>query len=117
MKIRFQADNDLRKAIARATVRRNPDIDFRSALSSHSDVLALDAAEGRILISHDFQSMPARFRKFTESQRSSGVLLIAPDLPLHKAVESLFLIWDVSTPEDWENRLCLIPSLVSVIIA
>ncbi len=115
MKIRFQADNDLRKAIARATIRRNAEIDFRGTPAADPEVLALAAREGRILVSHDFQTMPSRFREFTESQRSPGVLLIAQDLPARQAVESLLLMWEVSKPEDWENRLCLIPSLVTVL--
>ena len=116
MKIRFQADNDLRKAIAHAILRRNPQIDFRSKSTTGSEVLEPASREGRILISHDFQTMPARFRKFTESQRSPGVLLIAQDLAVRQAVESLLLLWEVSKPEEWENRLCLIPSLVTVVM-
>ncbi len=115
MKIRFQADNDLRKAITRAIIRQNSQIDFRSAPTSELEILALAAQEGRILISHDFQTMPARFKKFTETQRSPGVLLIAQDLPVGQAVERLLLMWEVSKPQDWENRLCLIPSLVTVL--
>ena len=113
MKIRYQADSDLRKAIARGTIRRQPQIDFRSARPD-DDPLALAAKGGRVLVSHDFQTMPARFRKFIEAQRSPGVLLIAQDLPISKAVENLLAIWDGSAPEDWENRLCLIPGLIAV---
>ena len=72
MKVRYQADNDLRKSILRGTVRREPRIDFRSAQSARLDdvpdpeVLALAAREGRILISHDFQTMPRHFGQFTQ---------------------------------------------------
>ena len=60
MKVRYQADNDLRKAIVRGAVRREPRMSFRSAQSAGFDgvpdaeVLASAADEGRILISHDF---------------------------------------------------------------
>lgn len=83
MKIRFLADNDLRKAILRGAVRQAPDLDFRSAQSARLDgvpdlgVLALAADEERILVSHDFQTMPETFGKFTYRVRSPGVLLIA----------------------------------------
>jgi hypothetical protein len=116
VKIRFQADNDLRKAISRAIIRRNSQIDFRTTPNTDVEVLELAAREGRILISHDFQTMPGRFRKFIESQRSPGVFLIAQDLPVSEASESLVAIWAATAPEEWENRLCLIPSLVSVVI-
>jgi len=64
MKVRYQADNDLRKSILRGTVRREPRIDFRSAQSARLDdvpdpeVLALAAREGRILISHVSKHAP-----------------------------------------------------------
>ena len=65
MKIRFQADNDLRKTIVRGVARCAPEIDFRSAQMARldgvpdSEVLAMAAREDRILVSHDFQKCPA----------------------------------------------------------
>ncbi len=64
MRIRFQADNDLNKAIVRAVVRREPAVDFRSAQVARFDnvpdpeVLVACAQAGRVLVSHDFQTMP-----------------------------------------------------------
>ena len=122
MKVSYQADNDLRKAILRGAVRREPRLSFRSAQSAHLDgipdleVLARAARENRILVSHDFQTMPRHFRSFTERRSSPGVLLISQDLPVGKAVESLLLIWEASEQNDWINRLCLVPSLVTIVV-
>lgn len=58
LRIRYQADNDLRRAIVRGVVRREPEIDFRSA----------------------------------QTARLEGA------------------------PEEWENRLCLIPGLVTIVM-
>jgi hypothetical protein len=80
------------------------------------DVLAFAAREGRILVSHDFQTMPRHFRQFSRNERSPGVLLIRQDLPIREAVESLVLIWEVSESDEWENRLCLVPSLVTIAV-
>ena len=120
MKALFQADNDLRKAIVRGAVRREPQMNFRSAqvarldAVSDRDVLALAAQEGRILVSHDFQTMPQHFRLFTRERRSPGSLLIRQDLPVGEAVQSLVLIWEASDASEWENRLCLVPSVVAI---
>jgi hypothetical protein len=111
VKIQYQADHDLRKAILRGTIRRNSQIDFRNATTPGLESLEFAAREGRILVSHDFQTMPVLFRRFTESQPSPGVLLISSDLPVRRAIESLVSIWEVTAPEEWLNRLCLIPSL------
>jgi predicted nuclease of predicted toxin-antitoxin system len=99
-----------------------PRIDFHSAQSARLDdvpdpeVLALAAREGRILISHDFQTMPRHFRHFTQHQRSPGVLLIRQDMSVGDAIDSLLLIWEASEPDEWADRLCLVPSLVTIAV-
>ena len=120
MKIRYQADNDLNKAIVRAVARREPALDFRSAQAAKLDhvpdpeVLWESARSGRILISHDFQTMPEHFQEFVSKHESPGVFLVPQDLPIAIAVETLILVWAATDPDEWENRLCLIPSLVSI---
>jgi len=120
MKVLYQADNDLRKAIVRGVVRREPQINFRSAQAARLDgipdpeVLALAADEGRILVSHDFQTMPQHFREFTQGRRSPGVLLVRQDLPVGEAIGTLLLIWEASEADEWLNRFCLVPSLVTI---
>jgi hypothetical protein len=120
MKVLYQADNDLRKAIVRGAVRREPQMNFRTAQSARLDgvsdreVLAFAADEGRILVSHDFQTMPKYFRQFTNGRRSPGVLLSRQDLPVGEAIEILLLIWEASNADEWVNRLCLAPSLVMI---
>ena len=95
---------------------------FRSAQAARLDgvpdpeVLAFAADEGRILVSHDFQTMPKYFRQFTQVRRSPGVLLVGQDLPVGEAIETLLLIWEASEADDWVNRLCLAPSLVTIAI-
>lgn len=120
MKVLYQADNDLRKAIVRGAVRRAPQMNFRSAQAAKlecvpdTEVLARSADEGRILVSHDFRTLPRHFQQFTEARVSPGVFLIRQDLPVGAAVETLLLIWEVSESDEWVNRLCLVPSLVTI---
>ena len=122
MKVRFQADNDLRKAIMRGVVRSEPRIDFHTAQAALFDgvpdpeVLAFSADAGRILVSHDFQTIPRHFQQFTRHRQSPGVLLVRQDLPVGKAVEALLLIWEASESDEWVNRICLLPSLVTIAI-
>jgi hypothetical protein len=93
-------------------------MNFRSAQAARFDavpdpvVLAFAADEGRILVSHDFETMPRHFRQFPQRRRSSGVLLVRQDLPVGEAIETL-LIWEDSEADEWVNRLCLVPSLVA----
>ena len=68
MSIRFQADNDLKRVIVDATLRREPSIDFQTALTAGLDglddelVLGRASEQGRILVSHDKRTMPQSTR-------------------------------------------------------
>jgi len=74
VKLRFQADADLKEDIAKGVMRREPEIDFRTATSaslsrlSDLEVLTLAAEEGRILVSHDRKTMPQTFGRFIQSR-------------------------------------------------
>jgi hypothetical protein len=45
-----------------------------------------------------------------------GVFLIPQDLPVGLAVDTLILVWAATDGNEWENRLCLIPSLVIIVV-
>jgi hypothetical protein len=65
LSIFFQADNDLKRIIVDATLRREPRIDFQAAQAARLDdlddegVLRQAASQSRILVSHDKRTMPA----------------------------------------------------------
>ena len=99
MKVRFQADADLNEIIVKATLRREPTIDFQTAHAAQlaglldREVLAAAARENRLLVSHDRKTMPRHFADFIKNQMSSGVIIIPQKLSISIAVEELALIW------------------------
>lgn len=114
--IRFLADADLNEGIVAGCLRREPEMDFLSANDADlegvpdPEVLALAAAQDRILVSHDFQTMPRRFGDFLQAGNSSpGVLVVPQRLPVRDAIEELVLIWAASNAEEWQNRILRIP--------
>ena len=96
--IRFLADASLHHAIVTGCRRREPTIEFLSAneakLEGVPDPEVLDraAAQNRILVTSDFQTMPTHFGDFLQIHGSSpGVLLvprISPLLSLSKTSSS-----------------------------
>jgi Domain of unknown function (DUF5615) len=79
---------------------------------SDPDVLALAAEQDRILVSHDFQTMPQHFGGFLQARGSSpGVLLVPQYLPIAEAIEEIVLIWGASDAGEWRNRILRIPLL------
>jgi hypothetical protein len=115
MTIRFQADADLNRLIVLAVIRREPNLEFRTAevagLAGLKDpeVLALAAGEGRVLVSHDQKTMPKHFAEFIVHTPSPGLLLIPQHLPIAAAVEDILLIWFASEVEEWVNRIRYLP--------
>jgi hypothetical protein len=115
MKIRFQADADFNQHIVRAVRRRALAIDFQTAhearLHGVDDVgvLAQAAVEGRLVVSHDYHTMPQHFAAFVTTGKSAAVLLVSQALPLRAVVDDLLLIWEASEAEEWINRLDTLP--------
>lgn len=115
MKVRFQADADLNQNIVRAVRRRDPAIDFQTAHDARlygmdDDVVLAQAAEaGRLLVSHDYRTMPTHFATFVTTRTSAGVLLVSQALPVAEVVEDLLLIWEASEAEEWINRFDTLP--------
>jgi predicted nuclease of predicted toxin-antitoxin system len=113
--IRFQADADLKQAIVTGTIRRQPNLDFQSAnkaqLEGKKDleVLTIAAQQNRVLVTHDRKTMPTEFGTFITTQTSSEVLILSQNLSVSEAIETLILIWEVSSAEEWMNQIMSIP--------
>ena len=99
MRIRYQADLDLKRAIVKGVTRRQPLVDFRTAQSAGLEglddlaVSLLAAQDARIVVSHDVSTMPKHFRQFAARHDSPGVFLISQELSIGAAIENLLLIW------------------------
>lgn len=115
MTIRFQADADLNEDIVNGVVRREPLLEFRTAASaalrfrSDLEVLEIVALENRVLVSHDWKTMPRHFAAFIETNQSPGLIVIPQKLDLLTAIEDLHLIWLATDAADWINRVVRLP--------
>lgn len=115
-RVRFQADANLKALIIKGLLRRQPLVDMQSADAAElaaipdPEVLARAAAAGRILVSHDYHTIPDHFAQFLASgQHSPGVLLLHQQLPIAQAIEALLLVWSASAPEEWHDQLTYLP--------
>jgi len=76
---------------------------------SDRDVLTLAAAQGRILVTHDFGTMPRHFAEFLATGATrTGVFLGKQQTPLVPVIDDLLLIRTASMPEDWKDRIVAI---------
>ncbi|HZS53508.1 MAG TPA: DUF5615 family PIN-like protein [Bryobacteraceae bacterium] len=112
---RFLADENLNGKIIAGLHRREPYIDFQTAKAagilglSDYEVLTIAASGGRILVSHDRETVPAYFSRFILESRSAGVLIISQNLPVREAIEQILIVWAASEENEWWNRIGFLP--------
>jgi hypothetical protein len=73
------------------------------------EVLALAARDGRLLVTHDKNTMPTHFGEFIAKTASPGVVVAPQSLPVARVLEDLALIWTASEAEEWTNRIVYLP--------
>jgi len=79
VKIKFLADENLRRAIILGVRRREPSVSFVQAFEAETageddpTVLRIAAHNGRVLVSHDLRTLPRHFHDFLARQASPGV--------------------------------------------
>lgn len=112
----FLADASLRNSIVTGCLRREPAIDFLSAAGANLEgvpdleVPALAAAEGRVLVTSDWKTMPQNFGEILAAGGSSaGVFLVKQHTPVADVIEALLLVWAASDADEWRNRILEIP--------
>lgn len=114
--IAFLADENLNHAIVRGLQRRNPTADIVTVqevgLSGASDpeVLAWAAAQGRVLITHDVNTIPGFAEARTQrGELMAGVCLVARSLAVGRAIEDLLLVAEASKGPEWEGVVLFLP--------
>lgn len=114
--IQFQADEDFNSGIVAGLRQKRPHIDIITAKDAdllHAPdpiVLAYAADHDRILLSHDVTTMPVHFDDFNLSGRESpGLMLIAQEVPVGRAIDAILFVWDLSELADWRNQRLFLP--------
>jgi hypothetical protein len=115
MKVRFLGDANFDGRIVEGVCRRERTLDFQTsreaALPGKGDleVLGIAASSGRLLVTHDRQTMPAFFGQFISKRHSSGVLIVPQRLGIKIAINDLLLVWSASEAEEWFDRITYLP--------
>jgi predicted nuclease of predicted toxin-antitoxin system len=114
--IRFILDENFNGKIVRGLRIRKPDVDMirvqDTELAGADDptLLAWAAQEGRILLTHDFETMTKYANeRITQGLPLAGVIFVRDTLPIAKVIEDLITILGASDASDWENRTDFLP--------
>lgn len=116
---RFVADEDFNHDIVLGLRHAEPTLDIVTAPEAGTlhalvpEVLAWAAAHDRILLSHDKRTMPDHFYQFLAQlppgAYSPGVMLVAQDLAIGRAIDAILEVWRLSTHEEWRGILTRLP--------
>jgi predicted nuclease of predicted toxin-antitoxin system len=114
--IRLAGDENLSNRIARGLLRVKPDLDFvyvqRMGLASATDPVVLNwaASEERVLLSHDFETMPRyAYARMVDGLPMTGLIMIRRSVPVGRAIEELLLILECSADDELVGRVIYLP--------
>ncbi|HLC16950.1 MAG TPA: hypothetical protein VJL89_12070, partial [Thermodesulfovibrionia bacterium] len=73
------------------------------------DVLTIASKQNRVLVTHDYHTMPRYFGIFITTKQSSGVIIVSQKMPITQVVDELIMIWLLSEADEWVNRIVMLP--------
>lgn len=114
--IQFLLDENFNGKIARGLRARNPDIDIvrvqDTEISGAYDPIVLEwaAKEGRILLTHDLDTMTKyAHERIEKGLPLAGVIFVRDTLPIAQVINDLLTIVGASEAREWENRTEFLP--------
>jgi len=114
--ISLATDEDFDRDIVRGLLRRNLDLDIVDVRewelggAPDPDVLAWAADEGRILLTHDVNTMTRHAcERIASGFPLPGVIVVPQSLSLGRAIEELNLIVECIFEGEWEGQVRYLP--------
>ena len=110
--IRFLADEDFDNDIIRGLLHRRDKTDITrvqdEGLSGEDDsaVLEWSASNGRVLLTHDVNTMTAEaYNRLESGLHMPGIIVVPQSASIGIVIDDLCLIADCSEGQDWEGQV------------
>ncbi len=114
--MKLVADENLNNRILRGIKRIYPNLDvlrIQDTEIAHADdptVLHWCDLENRILLTHDFETIPMfAYARMQTGARVAGIIMIPKTLSIGAAITELSVVIELMSQEDWVNRLQYLP--------
>ena len=114
--LRLLADENLDSDIVRGILRQCPSVDIvrtqDAGLSGADDptVLAWAAAESRVLVTHDVNTIPRyAYERVGRGEQMPGVIIVPQRTAIATCIEDLVLLAECSEDREWERRVLFLP--------
>lgn len=114
--LRVLVDQDFDHDILRGLRLQLPDLDAVTALQSGLDrksdreILAWAAAQNRVVVTHDRNTMPAHaYERVRNGESMAGVWVVPRDLPVGQAISELKTLIVCSHEGEWAQLVVFLP--------
>ena len=114
--IRFAADENFNNKILHGVSRQNRDIEIvrvqDSSVSGADDPEVLDwaARDGRVLLTHDANTMTKyAYQRINSGLPMPGLCVVRQSLPIRSVVDDLLLLAECSDPDEWWGLVRYLP--------
>lgn len=112
----FLADANFDRDIVRGLLQRMPDIDILRAQelgferTPDPDLLEWAAQEQRVILTHDFRTMPGyASARMEEGKSFAGLVQVRRSLPVGRAIADILVLLGVLDDDEWENQIHWVP--------
>lgn len=112
----FLADENFKGEITRGLLRREPDLDLVRVqdvgLSGADDpeILAWAAQGGRILLTHDFATIPDHaYERVAAGEAMPGVFVVPRRLSVRHIIDDVLFLAAETTPQEWAGVVLYLP--------
>lgn len=116
--LRIFVDQDFDHDILRGLRLHLPDLDAVTALqaeldrSSDPEILAWAAAQNRVVVTHDRNTMSAHaYDRVRKGEPMGGVFIVPRDMPVGKAISELEILIACSLEGEWSHLVVFLPLL------
>ncbi|MBP1468214.1 DUF5615 family PIN-like protein [Candidatus Chloroploca sp. M-50] len=114
--MKLLADENFHRAIVRGLLRHMPQLDLVRVqdvgLRGADDptVLAWAAGEGRLILTHDAETLIAdAYVRVRSALPMPGVIEVSQTAPIGVVIEDLILLIQGSLPNEWEHQVLSVP--------
>lgn len=114
--VRLAADENFDSVILDGLLRRAPQLDIKTVQqvglrgAPDTEVLAWAASEERVLLTHDWRTLPYdAMARVQQGERMPGVIVVPREMPIGQAVSELELVVSASLPNELEGRVIRLP--------
>ena len=114
--LRLLFDQDFNHDILRGLTLRLPELDAMTAREANLDratdveLLLWAASQGRVLLTHDANSMPHyAYQRIKSGELVAGVFVVPQSLPIGLAIAELEVLTICSLESEWDNLIVFLP--------